>query len=26
MKKMSGELSVKYKAQLDHFFSNHIDA
>jgi predicted aldo/keto reductase-like oxidoreductase len=26
MKKLSGELSTKYKAQLDHFFSHHIDA
>ncbi len=26
MKKMSKELSTRYKAQLDHFFSNHIDA
>src|SRR5579871_5170270 len=26
MKKLSGELSTKYKAQLDHFFSNHVDA
>ena len=26
MKGMSGELSKKYKAQLDHFFSNHVDA
>jgi predicted aldo/keto reductase-like oxidoreductase len=25
-KKMADELSAKYKAQLDHFFSNHIDA
>jgi len=25
-KQMSDELSKKYKAQLDHFFSNHIDA
>jgi predicted aldo/keto reductase-like oxidoreductase len=25
-KRMSDELSTKYKAQLDHFFSNHIDA
>lgn len=25
-KKMSTELSAKYKAQLDHFFSNHVDA
>jgi predicted aldo/keto reductase-like oxidoreductase len=26
MKKLSNELSAKYKAQLDHFFSHHIDA
>jgi len=25
-KKMSGELSTKYKAQLDQFFSDHVDA
>ena len=25
-KKLSDELSTKYKAQLDHFFANHIDA
>jgi predicted aldo/keto reductase-like oxidoreductase len=25
-KKLSDELSAKYKAQLDHFFSHHIDA
>jgi uncharacterized protein len=25
-KKLSDELSTKYKAQLDHFFSNHHDA
>ncbi len=26
MKKLSNDLSTKYKAQLDHFFSHHIDA
>jgi predicted aldo/keto reductase-like oxidoreductase len=26
MKELSGELSKKYKAQLDQFFSNHVDA
>jgi hypothetical protein len=25
-KKLSDELSAKYKAQLDHFFSHHVDA
>jgi len=25
-KTMSDDLSTKYKAQLDHFFSNHVDA